>query len=140
MAENVEVVERMYHCFRTGDLATLKAEVFAEDIVFNLPGHHPLAGTKRGINEVLAFFGKLRTLGAQVQPIGIGELSSGAVAEVYRANAEANGVKMQALNCNMYTIRDGKIAEVQVMMADQHNYDAFMWAAVPLKPLPDRLA
>ena len=92
MAENVEVVERMYHCFRTGDLATLKAEVFAEDIVFNLPGHHPLAGTKRGINEVLAFFGKLRTLGAQVQPIGIGELSSGAVAEVYRANAEVNGV------------------------------------------------
>ena len=37
-------------------------------------------------------------------------------------------------------IRNGKIAEVQVLMADQHNYDTFMWAGVPLKPLPDRLA
>ena len=45
MSSNVEVVEKMYHCFRSGDMATLKAEVFAEDIVFHLPGHHPLAGT-----------------------------------------------------------------------------------------------
>src|SRR5579862_6502609 len=140
MPSNIEVVEKMYHCFRTGDLDTLKKEVFAEDITFRLPGHHPLAGTKHGINEVLAFFGRLRTLGAQVQPVGIGELSSGGVAEIYQAHAESNGVKMEAFNCNYYTIRDGKIAEVQVMMADQHNYDAFMWAAVPLKPLPDRLA
>jgi uncharacterized protein len=137
---NVEVVEKMYHCFRTGDMATLKAEVFAEDIVWHLPGHHPLAGTKRGINEVLAFFGKLRSLGAKVEPLGMGELSSGGVAEVYRAQAEVNGVQMQAFNCNYYTIRNGKIAEVQVLMADQANYDTFMWAAVKLKPLPDRLA
>ena len=137
---NVEVVEKMYHCFKTGDLATLKAEVFAEDIVWNLPGHHPLAGTKRGINEVMAFFGRLRSLGLQVTPLGMGELNNGCVAEIYRGSGEVNGVKLEAFNCNYYTIRDGKIAEVQVLMADQHGYDAFAWAAVPLKPLPDRLA
>jgi len=137
---NVEIVEEMYHCFKTGDMAKLKAEVFADDIVFHLPGHHPLAGTKHGVNEVLAFFGRLRALGAQVQPLGIGELSSGGVAEVYHAQAEVNGVKLEAINCNYYTIRNGKIAEVQVMMADQHNYDAFIWEGVALKPLPDRLA
>ena len=69
----------------------------------------------------------LQELGIEVRP------------EIYQAHAEANGAKMEAFNCNYYTIRNGKIAEVQVMMADQHNYDAFMWAAVPLKPLPDRL-
>ncbi len=137
---NVEIVEEMYHCFKTGDMAKLKAEVFADDIVFHLPGHHPLAGTKHGVNEVLAFFGRLRTLGAQVQPLGIGELSSGGVAEVYHAQGEVNGVRLEAINCNYYTIRNGKIAEVQVMMADQHNYDAFIWEGVALKPLPDRLA
>jgi ketosteroid isomerase-like protein len=137
---NVEVVHKMYNCFKTGDMATLKAEVFAEDIVWYLPGHHPLGGTKHGVAEVLAFFGKLRTLGAQVTPLEMGELSNGGVAEVYRAHAEVNGAVMEAFNVNYYTIRDGKITEVQVMMADQHNYDAFMWAAVELKPLPDRLA
>ena len=67
---NVEVVHKMYNCFKTGDMETLKAEVFAPDIVWHLPGHHPLAGTKNGVAEVLAFFGKLRSLGAQVTPLG----------------------------------------------------------------------
>jgi len=137
---SIEVVEKMYHCFKTGDMDTLKSEVFAEDIIWNLPGHNPLAGTKRGVNEVLAFLGRLRALGAQVQPLEMGELSNGGVAEIYRAHGEVNGVKMEAFNCNYYTIRNGKIAEVQVLMADQQNYDTFMWAGVPLKPLPDRLA
>ena len=137
---NVEVVHKMYNCFKTGDMETLKAEVFAPDIVWHLPGHHPLAGTKNGVAEVLAFFGKLRSLGAQVTPLEMGELSNGGVAEIYRATATTDGAEMKALNCNYYTITDGKITEVHVLMADQHNYDDFMWAAIQLKPLPDRLA
>ena len=140
MADNVEVVHKMYQCFRGGDMETLKNEVLAEDVVWHVPGHHPLAGVKHGIGEVLAFFGALRKLGAQVQPLGMGELSNGAVAEIYQAHGEANGVKLEAFNCNYYVIRDGKIAEVRVIMGDQHNYDAFIWAGVPLKPLPDCLA
>lgn len=137
---NVEVVHKMYGCFKTGDMETLKNEVFAPDIVWHLPGHHPLAGTKNGVGEVLAFFGKLRTLGAQVTPLEMGELSNGGVAEIYKAHADGDGVSMEAFNCNYYTIKDGKITEVQVLMADQHNYDAFISAMVKLKPLPDRLA
>jgi hypothetical protein len=40
----------------------------------------------------------------------------------------------------VYTIRDGKIAHVQVYTADQHGVDDFFWKANPLKPIPDRLA
>ena len=136
---NVEIVEKMYQCFKKGDMETLKAEVFAEDLVWHLPGHHPLAGTKRGISEVLAFFGRLRSLNIQVTPLGMGELNSGAVVEVYRGHGEFNGAKLDAFNCNHYTIRDGRIVQVQVLMADQHGYDAFFWVAFQLKPLPDRL-
>jgi uncharacterized protein len=136
---NVEIVEKMYHCFKSGDMETLKRDVFAEDLVWHLPGHHPLAGTKCGVAEVLAFFGRLRSLGLQVTPSGMGELSSGAVVETYRATGEVNGTKLNAFNCNHYQIRDGKIAEVQVLMADQHGYDAFFWNAYQLKPIPDRL-
>lgn len=137
---NLEIVEKMYHCFQTGDMETLKTEVFAEDLVWNLPGHHPIAGSKKGIVEVLAFFGKLRKLNLQVTPQGMGEIGNDAVAEFYRGQGEINTVKLNALNCNYYKIRDGKIAEVQVFMSDQHGYDAFFWVAVELKPLPDRLA
>lgn len=139
MSSNVEVVEKMYQCFKAGDMETLKAEVFAEDLQWHLPGHHPLAGTKKGVDEVLAFFGRLRSLGLQVTPLGMGELNSGGVVEVYKAKGEVNGAKLNAFNCNYYTVREGRITEVQVLMADQHGYDAFFWEAYQLKPIPDRL-
>lgn len=136
---NLEIVEKMYQCFRKGELETLKTEVFAEDLIWNVPGHSPIAGTKKGIDEVLAFLGRLRKLSIQVTPLGLGEVGDNAVSEFYRGSGEVNGVKLSALNCNYYKIRDGKIAEVQVFMSDQHGYDAFCWAAFELKPIPERL-
>ena len=137
---NREVVETMYHCFRTGDLARLRSEIFAEDLTWNLPGHNPIAGIKRGVDEVLGFFSALRKTGLQVAPQGMAEIGQDAVAEFYRAHGEAGGVRLDAFNCNYYQIRGGKIAEVQVFLSDQHGYDAFCWAAFQLKPIPDRLA
>ena len=55
------VVDRMYQCFGTGDMETLKSEVFAPDIQWALPGHHPLSGVKRGADEVLARSNQLMT-------------------------------------------------------------------------------
>jgi uncharacterized protein len=140
MSKNVEVVEAMYQCFKTGDMKRLKEEVFAPDLTWDLPGHNPIAGTKKGVDEVLGFFGALRKLGLQVTPLGLGEVGSDGVAEFYRGHGEVNGVKLNAYNCNYYTIRNGKIAAVQVFMADQHGYDDFCWAAFKLKPIPERLA
>ncbi|MFI5458468.1 MAG: nuclear transport factor 2 family protein [Isosphaerales bacterium] len=140
MQKNLEVVEAMYQCFRTGDMKKLKEEVFAPDVTWTLPGRNPIAGTKEGADEVLGFFGALRKAGLQVTPLGLGEVGSDGVAEVYRGHGEVNGVKLDAYNVNYYKIRNGKIAEVQVFMADQHGYDAFCWAAFKLKPIPERLA
>ena len=137
---NVEVVEKMYNCFKTGDLETLKKEVFAEDLVWKLPGHNPIAGTKKGVDEVLAFLGRLRKLGLQVTPLGIGEIGEDTVAEFYQGRGKVNSVELNAFNCNHYKIRDGKITEVQVFMSNQHSYDSFCWEVFQLKPIPDRLA
>ena len=137
---NMEVVEAIYQSYKTGHLKKLKAEIFAPDLTWNLPGRSPIAGTKKGVEEVLGFFGSLRKLGLQVTPLGMGEVGSDGVAEVYRAQGEVNGVTLSAYNCNYYKIRDGRIAEVQVFMADQYGYDAFCWAGFQLKPIPDRLA
>ncbi len=57
------VVDKMYDCFAKGDMATLKTDVFAPDIAWNLPGHHPLSGIKNGPDEVIAFFGALMQTG-----------------------------------------------------------------------------
>ena len=63
------VVAKMYECFGKGDMATLKTDVFASDIWWNLPGHHPLSGVKNGPDEVIAFFGALMQTGIVVDNI-----------------------------------------------------------------------
>ncbi len=59
---NVAIIKRYYNAYTKEDVATVR-EIFAPDIVWWIPGHHPLAGPKRGPDEVLAFFGQLAKSG-----------------------------------------------------------------------------
>lgn len=137
---NVAIVERMYECFNRGDMDSIRQEIFAPDLVWRLPGHHPLSGTKNGADEVIAFFGQLNKAGIQVDLINIDAWGEDTVVEVHRGHGQASGAVLDALNCTHYQIRDGKIANVQVYISDQHTVDQFFWAVYALKPIPDRLA
>jgi ketosteroid isomerase-like protein len=153
---NVALVQRMYECFNRDDLNTIRSEIFATDLVWNLPGHNPVAGTKRGAEEVLAFFAALRraniavTLDPQNDPAtGIDSWGQNTVVEVHRGRGTTTArdpagneqqVTLNALNCTHYHIRDGRIANVQVYISDQHTVDVFFNAVYQLKPIPDRLA
>jgi ketosteroid isomerase-like protein len=139
-ADPMATVTRMYECFGTGDMETLKNEVFAPDIEWALPGHHPLSGVKRGADEVLAFFAALQTVGVNVDNVSTGRIGDDRVVETHSGHAAIEGQDYLFPTCSVYTIRDGKIAHVQVYTADQHGVDDFFWRANALKPLPDRLA
>src|SRR5512144_172504 len=153
---NLALVQRMYDCFNRDDLATIRNEIFAPNLVWNLPGHNPVAGTKRGAEEVLAFFAALRRANIEVildpqrdPATGIDSFGESTVVEVHRGRGtatvrDASGNQQQltlnALNCTHYHIRDGRIANVQVYMRDQPAADTFFNAVYQLKPIPDRLA
>ncbi len=153
---NLALVQRMYDCFNRDDLDTIRREIFATDLVWNLPGRHPLAGTKHGAEEVLAFFAELRradievTLDPQNDPAtGIDSFGENTVVEVHRGRgttsvrgADGNDVRvtLNALNCTHYRIENGRIAQVQVYMSDQHAADNFFNAVYQLAPIPARLA
>ena len=49
--ENRQVIADYYAAYATGDMSQVTA-FFADDIQWHIPGHHPLAGTKRGKEEV----------------------------------------------------------------------------------------
>ena len=152
----VALGQRMYECFNRDDLNTIRNEIFARDLVWNLPGHNPVAGTKHGAEEVLAFFAALRRANIQVildpqndPATGIDAWGQNTVVEVHRGRStttvrDASGNEQQltlnALNCTHYNIRDGRIANVQVYMSDQHAADTFFNAVYQLKPIPDWLA
>lgn len=140
--DSLAVVQKMYDCFNRGDMETIKQEVFAPDIVWNLPGRHPLSGTKHGADEVLAFFGQLGKAGIRVDLMGLDQWNEDTVVEVHRGHTqgEVNGAKLDAINCTHYQVVDGKIKNVQVYISNQYAVDDFFWAVYQLKSIPDRLA
>ena len=140
---SLEVVQKMYECFNRGDLETIKRDIFAPDIVWVLPGRHPLGGVKNGADEVLAFFAQLGKTGIHVDLIGLDQFHEDTVVEVHRGHTQGrtiNGYSLDALNCTHYQVVNGKIQHVQVYLSDQYHADDFFWAAFNLKAVPERLA
>lgn len=137
---NVSLVEKMYECFNRGDMETLKREVFAENIEWRLPGHHPLAGTKRGADEVIAFFAQLTKSGIKVDLIRIDTFGEEYVVEVHRGYGQAGDAKLDANNCTHYHVVNGRLQDVQVYISDQHAVDLFFNQVYQLAPIPKRLA
>jgi hypothetical protein len=136
---NIAIVEKMYESLGKGDMETLRNEVFFGDVVWKLPGRHPLAGTMQSVDEVLAFFGQLGKSGLQVDSIKIDAINEDTVVEVHRLYGESGGVSMDALTCTHYQIRDGKIAKVEDYLNDQHAANRYFSAIYNLKPIPERL-
>jgi ketosteroid isomerase-like protein len=136
----VGIVEKMYECFNKGDMATIKKDVFAENIEWRLPGHHPLAGAKHGADEVIAFFSQLVKSGIHVDLIQIDAFGPSTVVEVHRGYGQVGDAKLDANNCTHYHIKDGKIADVQVYISDQHTVDQFFYQSHKLAAIPKRLA
>ncbi len=135
-----DVVAKMYECFNRGDLDTIRKDVFAPDIEWRLPGRHPLAGTKHGAEEVLAFFGQLVKSGIHVDLTGIHDWGDDTVVEVHRGYGTAGDSKLDGINCTHYHIKNGKIQDVQVYVSNQYALDDFFNVVYAYKPIPDRLA
>ena len=113
-------------------------EVMASDIRWTIPGHHPLAGTKQGIDEVLAFFDQLGKANFKAQPLAVVE-NGDYVIDHHRGWSDVAG-GLDLTWCLVFRFEAGKIKEVTNFCADQHLADLFFWKVYPLKPIPGRLA
>ncbi len=137
---NTDLVFRMYDCFSKGDMQTIKSDLFHPDIMWRMPGHHPLSGVIRGVDSVIAFFESLFKAGITVDNTHFGVLDDGTVVEKHLGHGNINGKEFLFPTCTTYGIRDGKIAEVQVHTGDQHSVDRYMWEQFKLKNIPARLS
>lgn len=58
---NLQKINAFFSAYANKDVSAV-GDVMAEDIVWRIPGHHPLTGEKKGIKEMLAFFDQLAKL------------------------------------------------------------------------------
>ncbi|TDQ46894.1 nuclear transport factor 2 family protein [Actinorugispora endophytica] len=137
---NTELVFKMYEYFNAGKLDAIRSELFAPDIVWRMPGHHPLSGTMSGVDEVMSFLTNLFQAGITVDNAHFGELDDGTVCEKHLGHAELDGEKFLFPTSTTYGVRDGRLADVQVHTAVQHDVDRYFWARFQLKPVAERVA
>jgi len=134
---HIHKIQAFFTAYAAKDVAGVR-DVMASDITWIIPGHHPLAGTKRGIDEVLAFFDQLGKANFKAQPLVVTE-SGDYVIDHHRGwSEEAAGLDLTW--CLVFRFEAGKIKEVTNFCADQHLADLFFWKVYPLKPIPARLA
>jgi ketosteroid isomerase-like protein len=137
-AANLRLIRDYYAAYATGDPEAVRP-FLAEDVVWRIPGHHPLAGEKRGVDEVISFFAGLAEGRFQAEPVFF-QADGDLVVDVHRGWSNVgSGPEVDQLYALMFRIRDGKIVEAQNFLTDMYASDAFFWAHYPLKPLPDRL-
>lgn len=134
---NLSKIQDFFAAYASKNVSAVK-DAMSEDIIWRIPGHHPLAGNKRGISEVLAFFDQLAKAGFQAQPIVVVEQGD-FVVDHHRGWSTA-GSGLDLMWCLVFRFEDGKIKEVTNFCEDQHKADLFFHEIYKLKPIPERLA
>lgn len=69
---NLSKISDFFTAYASKNVAGVR-EVMAKDIVWRIPGHHPLSGEKHGVDEVLAFFDELGKANFKAEPLVISE-------------------------------------------------------------------
>jgi ketosteroid isomerase-like protein len=136
---NLDIINKFFDAYGRKDLEGIK-DVVASNVKWTIPGHHPLSGTKSGINEVISFFDLLGRSDFKAEPIIFG-VNDNYVVDCHRGwSNRQDGNNVDMLWCLLWKIENGKIIEVVNFAGDQHVADLFFHKAYQLKPLPDRIA
>ena len=141
--DNTPLVLKMYEYFNKGDMNSIKREVFHPNIDWTMPGHHPLSARMEGVDAVIAFFGRhsSKAIFTDADNAWIfGVLDDGTMIEKHMGHGKIGNEEFLFPTCTSYGIKDGRIFEVRVHTADQHNVDRYFWSVFKLKGIPARLS
>jgi ketosteroid isomerase-like protein len=101
------------------------AELLTEDIVWHVPGSSPIAGEHRGIDAVLAYFERRRSIAAGTMRMRPGAaVSEGhAFAQFVGGEAVLDGERVSWQTVGVYRLSAGSIAEVWLVPLDLELFD-----------------
>jgi ketosteroid isomerase-like protein len=120
---NLDVLTRFFEAYSKRDMDRLR-EVTTQDIFWRFPGRNPLAGTKQGINEVVALFDQMRNFNFRPEK-WITCANSSYVIEAQRVRGEQDGHDVELDWCVLWSFVDGKLAGGTHFSADQYKADDF---------------
>lgn len=124
---NEELVRKGYKAFGEGDMDTLRS-LYGPDAVHSATGNGPLAGDYKGVDDILAYYGKLfelsdGTFRAELQSVKLE--GDDTVIASHRDKGQRAGKTLDQDETLTFTISDGKFTRLEEQHSDQAAYDAF---------------
>jgi uncharacterized protein len=123
-----DVIARYLAAVERGDREAAVA-CYAEDVVMHVPGRSPWAGERRGREAVLAYLSAAVARADEGIDVEIVDVLAGdgdRVALLLRERLCGARGELLLRRANVYTVRDGRIAEIRIFEHDQYAADAFL--------------
>ncbi|MBS1600099.1 MAG: nuclear transport factor 2 family protein [Bacteroidetes bacterium] len=125
---HLETINLFFEAYSQRNITGIK-QVMDEQVKWIFPGHHPLAGVKSGVDEVVAFFDAMGKIMGESN-IKVKKLISG-INDDYVVECQhiltnrKDGNNLDHHWCVLWTFRNGKIIEGRHFAGDQHLADSF---------------
>jgi ketosteroid isomerase-like protein len=128
---NEEIINKFFAAYGKHDIKGIR-EVMSEDITWFFRGNHPLAGVRKGVNEVVAFFDQMAAIMAKSKP----QIEKLIVASNDKYSIECQRIKINrddGINIDhhatvLWTFENGKIVEGRHFWADPQAADKYFTA------------
>ena len=118
--QNMETVRQGYAAFSSGDMDTLMA-LYSDDAVHVVPGSSRVSGAHKGKESILGLYGALFELSGGTLQIQLEHvLSDGGnrVLAIHTSNMEKDGETITQTEALLFSMVDGKVAEIQDFFVD----------------------
>jgi uncharacterized protein len=125
---NLDLIDRFFAAYSSHDREGLRA-VLAKNATWTFPGHHPLGGSKVGIDEIVVFFDAIGSVmggtNASVEKLVMGVNDEYIVECQHIRTSRTDGPNLDQELCVLWSFENGKIASGKHLAADQDALDAF---------------
>jgi ketosteroid isomerase-like protein len=124
--------------FYAGGSAAVLAELLSMDIIWMVPGENRIAGTYRGLGEVLEYFRRRRDITNrtfQLRRLDVLVGDGDRIAALTDGSATISDVEHQWSTVGLYQVLDQKIAACWLLPLDQRAFDAIWGPAPPPSPI-----
>jgi ketosteroid isomerase-like protein len=125
-AANAELVRNAYDAFSRGDVPGVLA-LFADDILWHVPGRGPISRDYHGHAEVLGFFQQFMSLSSGTFRIQVDDvLAKGdTVVVLCTESAQRAGRAWSSPQVHVWTLKDGRLTRFWQFQGDQQTEDEF---------------
>lgn len=128
---NQDIVNKFFEAYKVHDMDAIKM-VMSENVTWIFLGQHPLAGIKKGVNEVIDFFDAMGKIMMQsnikMEKLIESENDHYFIECQHSATNRDDGNNLDHFSAVLWTIENGKIIEGRHFFSDQQAVNKYFSA------------